>query len=176
MFIFNIESSKLEQRLQIMNDRSTNIPVDVFRKIGEYLIGSIVQNFNSGGRPPWIPSRSAQEEGRKTLIKSGALRDSGKITSLSSTGVEVAQGVGLGKYPIFMQLGTSIRSVTDKQRGFFWWKYKSESLPMWKALALSKIIKGLPPRPFVLFQEEDKTKILEYLNNYFIGEPISDIG
>lgn len=45
--------------------------------------------------------------------------------------------------------------VTDKQRGFFWYKHKATGDDMWRALALSSSY-TIPPRPYLRPAIDDK--------------------
>lgn len=168
MFQVEIEDNGLQQRLEGIALRASKIPPQVWNAIGNELIASRVQTFNQGGRPsPWPISRAAQEQGRQTMIASGALRDSGEITQQTEDSVEVSFGEGL-VYSIFHQRGTGPHAVTPRQRGYFWYKFFETGQTSWKAMALTKILKGLPVRRHVQIQDESRDSIIGMLQQYLI--------
>jgi phage gpG-like protein len=154
------------ESLKNMADRAFNVPEDVMKNIGQVMIRSIAQNFLDEGRPSqWQPSRAAMNEGRRTLFKTGRLATSSQVTSVDSKHVEVTTGHGLN-YAKYVHFGTRNQLISDKQRGFFWFKFKETQDTFWKAMALSKTLKGLPARRFSLFQDEDVRTISEMLSHY----------
>lgn len=87
--------------------------------IGMGLEASIIERFNETSIAPsgaaWQPSKAAQEEGRRTLIKSGNLRDS--ITHLAARDeVEVGSNV---IYAAIHQFGGTIKQAARRQTLFF---------------------------------------------------------
>ena len=121
------------------------------------------------GRPSqWVPSRSAIEEGRRTLWKTGKLAQSSVTTSYGDSFVEVTTGGGLGMYPIYLSQGTRPQTPSQRQKGFFWAKFYETGQTFWRAMALSKTLKGLPARRFSLVQDVDVVTIQEKLKNYLI--------
>jgi phage gpG-like protein len=169
MFAISIEDNGFTTRLQAVVSRASSVTQETMQSIGDRLVASVKENFASEGRPSqWIPSRSAMEEGRKTLTKTGRLANSPQITRLESKFVEVTTGGGLGKYPLYVHFGTRNQVITKRQRAFFWWKFKEEGRPMWKAMALSTTLKGLPARRFNLIQDSDVNYIKDLMREYLL--------
>jgi phage gpG-like protein len=169
MFRVSIEDGGLLTRLTGMALRAENL-APIFKSIGDEIVApSIKQNFIDEGRPSqWQPSRSAIEDGRRTLWKTGRLAQSAKTSSYGENFVEVTTGAGLGAYPIFLSRGTNSQIVSPKQRGFFWAKFYETGRTFWRAMALSKTLKGLPTRRFSLVQDADVVAIQNKLKDYLI--------
>lgn len=171
MFTVSIENKGLTTRLSAMSLRVSELSPELMKSVGALLAASVKQNFASEGRPSqWVPSRAAMEEGRRTLTATGRLSRSPRVSSVGSTFVEVSTGEGLGKYPIYMNFGTGSQTVSEQQRKFFWFKYFStgRAFKKWRAMALSKIIRGNPARRFNVIQNEDVNRISQLMRDYIL--------
>ncbi|OQX65417.1 MAG: hypothetical protein B5M51_00805 [Anaerolinea sp. 4484_236] len=97
------------------------------------------------------------EEALKYIIIPGVRKN---IRELFHTTGDFPKGVGTKKinqyqvdlvvnrvYAAIQEYGGTIR-VTERARGFFWYKFASTGDEMWKALALSKTF-TIPSRPYV---------------------------
>jgi phage gpG-like protein len=111
MFSVTIEDGGLLQRLDALAFRAENLSSEM-QSIGEMIIRDRLETFQLQGRPEaWVQSKAAMKEGRKTLIKTGALMESDKISSVGSDHVEVTTGEGLGMYPVYLQKGIRYKKV-----------------------------------------------------------------
>lgn len=169
MFTVSMEAGGLMTRLSGIALRSGEIPKSTWESVASILFASRRKTFAEQGRPgKWPPSLSATREGRQTLVKTGALLNDERINSISGNHVEVAFGASLGKIPFYLQFGTGAQVITKKQRGFFWYKFLDTGESFWKAMALSKTLKGLPARRHVRVQDEDVIDIMLILKNYLL--------
>lgn len=129
----------------------------LLEEIGEIVKLSVKRNFEDGGRPgKWKTSKRAAAQGGVTLSDTGRLRSS--ITSLvSGKVVEIGTNV---KYAPVHQFGTKgyiIRPKTKKALNI-----PGIGLRMWAKHP------GLPARPFLMVQEQDKVVILETIADYVL--------
>lgn len=80
-------------------------------RVGEYLINMVKTNFLAGGRPDrWKPSK----KNPLTMIGSGALMNSGRISTLTDDTVRVTFGEGL-PYARIHQTGGIIKHPGSKK-------------------------------------------------------------
>jgi phage virion morphogenesis protein len=126
--------------------------------IGMGLEGSAIERFNETSTAPsgasWTPSRAAQEEGRRTLLKSGNLRDS--ITHRAGRDeVEVGSNV---IYAAIHQFGGTIRAKTSKGLRF---KIGDRFI--------TKKEVTIPARPFLGVSDADRDMIREEVVAYLGG-------
>jgi len=122
-----------------------------FEPVGEAAINSIVANFEEGGRPePWKPSRRAQREGGKTLIKDGILVGSFTSDAFPNR-AEVWTNV---PYAAIMHEGGTIpaHKVVAREGGAL-------AIPVGDGVIFRKSANipeaKIPARPFMMLQEED---------------------
>jgi phage gpG-like protein len=174
MFTVRIEDGGMTQRLTAMAARLEAIPQSVFQTIGEMFIESIHMNFDVEGRPiQWPPSKAALEEGRKTLTKTGALRNSGQIEEITPNSVTVTWGNGLPfDYGVVHQFGDSWTATpTEKQRKFMWAKwYQNKAATQYKGSALAKTWNiHLPARRFFNLQDDFLQSAGEVMRQYIIN-------
>jgi phage gpG-like protein len=135
------------------------------RNIAELMYESVRENFLTGGRPmAWPPNRA----GTPTLRASGTLEKS--IQKMSGDGWAKV-GTNLG-YAFTQNFGRSF--VPSKSAiGFFWARFYETMDSRWKWMALAGIggkVFKIPQREFMMFQEEDKAKILEMLNSAIFSQ------
>lgn len=161
-------------RLQGMEKRGGNLSV-LFKFFGGYMRGSIEANFRAGGRPiPWAPlkigtlsalsaKRSSYtgkkglltKEGRAALEGRRALIDTSLMMNTvypvpSGRGLQMVSDRRAGRVSISVvqQLGAKIPPIYPKNKKAL----------AWPGLAYPvKHTKGgvIPPRPFMMFQDED---------------------
>lgn len=111
---------------------------------GEYMLGSIKQNFEAEGRPKWqglSPSTLKNKKGSKILHESGALEDAATspgALNVSADGFEIEPNSVYGPRQNFGYPGGTGRGRAKT-----------------------------PARPFLLFQEEDSDAILTIFNRHF---------
>jgi len=129
----------------------------LLENIGETIKLSTKINFEEGGRPTkWKQSKRAAAQGGITLSDTGRLRNS--ITSLVS-GKVVTIGTNV-RYARAQQLGRDGYVIRPKTK-------KALSIP---GIGLRKFANhpGLPPRPFLMVQEQDKMVILRQIEEYVL--------
>lgn len=158
-----IEDNGFTQRLEEITERTREIPTSVFDDIGTILMMSQLKNFAVGGRPDqWPPSKRVLASGGQTLVKSGALRDSGRISDVGNDHVDVEWGRGLPYAAIHQFGGTINHPGSDKLQVF---QIDGHTIFTHKTRA-HKI--DIPARPYLLFQEEDVRRIGEMLTSFII--------
>src|SRR5258706_1129383 len=178
MFTVSFEDGGLMQRLEGISIRSEGIPEEKWNEVGEVLLKSVRENFEKGGRPTqWIPSKKLSMRGGKTLIESGALMNSGHISSQSENHVELEWGQGL-PYALIHQMGGVIEQIlTDKQRRFFlrmhYMNATIEKIRLKSAVrGLSKLDKiSVQQLQLLTKQPSDKWKAMALSAVLFIKEP-----
>lgn len=170
MFTVSIDDGGMTQRLTALASRLEAIPQSVFQTIGEMFIESIHMNFEVGGRPlAWTPSKRAQETGGKTLIQSGALRDSGEIEEITANSVTVTWGNGLAfDYGVVHQFGASfMHPGSDK-----WQSWMKDGKRMYSHGTKPHNI-TIPQREFFNIQADFQEQAGQLLSNYIInGEQV----
>jgi len=140
------------------------------KQVAELVEASVKRNFSEGGRPTaWVALKPQVVTGNTPLMKSGALFNSIENTS-DGTSATVSAGQGL-PYAMTQQFGSGSNHhipITEKSRNYFWLMYHKTGNEMWKWMAISKktvFEGGVPARPFMMFQEEDVTKIMEIIGS-----------
>jgi len=124
---------------------------------------SIERNFAAGGRPKWDESARVKREGGQTLSLTGDLRRSFALPDAVHAGNDrVSVGTNV-VYAAIHQLGgrTNPRVIKAKNGKALFWPgarhpVKSVNHPGSK----------IPPRPFMLVQNEDWTEIKNVINRY----------
>ncbi|RJX20299.1 MAG: virion morphogenesis protein [Desulfobulbus sp.] len=125
--------------------------------IGETIKLSTKINFETGGRPErWKQSKRAAAQGGITLSDTGRLRNS--ITSLVS-GRVVTIGTNVD-YAAAHQFGTKGHIIRPKAKKAL--NIPGIGLRMWARHP------GLPARPFLMVQEQDKVVILRQIESYIL--------
>lgn len=121
------------------------------------------QGFLDSSLTPWQERSIDDDQGRAILTKNGALRDSIKITSSSTTRIVVGTD---SKYAKIHNEGGKIQiPITKKMRKYFWYKYytiadksgnirsgSASEASMYKAIALSRkshLTVKIPKRQFI---------------------------
>lgn len=92
-----------------MLQRASDLDTEVLLDLGaEFLLSRIQQRFRAEVAPnlePWVPSRAALREGRKTLYRTGRLFHSIAVEGSGSVERDIAPGV---PYAIRHQLGLGV--------------------------------------------------------------------
>ena len=126
--------------------------------VGSYLEDSARQRFRSGRGPggiPWLRSGRAIEQGGRTLVDTGRLRDS-MTHKASDREVEVGTNV---IYARIHQLGGVIRA---KSAPYLMFRLSSGSFVRTKQVTI-------PARPFLGVDAEDGSEILAILRDWIDG-------
>lgn len=137
------------------------------KQIAKLMEDSIRQNFIEGGRPStW----QLTKEGGNPFYPLGKLYNS--IRSISDKNSATAwAGDGL-IYARRQQLGGYANvPITEKSRSFFWMMFFRTKDYKWKWMALTQrsvFMVYIPPRPYVMFQQEDIAKILDLIGTGII--------
>lgn len=140
----------------------------ILHKIGERMVRSVQTNFERGGRPAWPATRS----GETPLVLTGKLKGSIGYRLEGNDTVIIAPITEL-KYAAIHQFGGITHpTVTVNSKKFFWAMWFETKNDMWKAMALksvgSKLNVVIPPRPYLLFQQEDIDWMMNLLENSII--------
>lgn len=176
--IINVEIEKEEIKTLLLEIKSrTKNLQPAMSLIGQIAKRSIVQNFNSEGRPtPWKPSQRVLKKGGRTLSDTGILRDSFQdfSTPLSaevSTNIEYARIHNFG--------GTINRKARTSSVFFKQFKsgkrkgktlFSKESKATFGKRADFKDYKiEMPQREFMMVQNEDWTTIRDKISSYLLG-------
>lgn len=154
----DLDDADLSDALAAMIARGEDL-TPAMDSIGMGLEASIIERFNETSIAPsgaaWTPSKAAQEEGRRTLIKSGNLRDS--ITHRASRDeTQVGSNV---VYAAIHQFGGTIRAKTAKGLRF---KIGDRFV--------TKREVTIPARPFLGLSDEDRTMIREEIVAFLSGD------
>ena len=91
---------------------------------------------------------------RRELVDSGKLYDSVKARKTNQNSAEVRVGT---PYAAVHEYGLRNQPITQRQRGFFWYKWSATKDTLWKALALSRTY-TIPARPYFRPAVDSKTK------------------
>ena len=108
----DVDDDVVRRRLEELG--ALRIPRLAWAEIGQTLVASTLDRFESGRGPddvPWRPSRRAREEGGQTLVDTSRLRDSIHHRA-SDDGVEIGTNV---VYAAIHQLGS--RDDGSRPRG-----------------------------------------------------------
>lgn len=143
--------------------------------IGQYMVGSIQETMDTGGRGDWPPPKRERlfGSGSTQLKKSGALYNSGTYRA-DERGVTITFGAGLPYAWIQNFGGTTHPKVTQKMKSYFWFLYfASEGEDeFWKWMALKPVGEVLnidiPARAFMVVQEEDKEYIKDKIGSSIV--------
>jgi phage virion morphogenesis protein len=137
-----------------------------FSEVGEIVRSSIIRNFEEGGRPEaWTPTRirsiysAYRRKGRKAYTLKGALRKAfqrhaGSKKTLIDT-ADLMNSINARPYPDRVEIGTAKRYAAIHQFG---------------GMAGRNRKVRIPPRPYLLVQDEDWTEIKKELGNYLTEE------
>lgn len=112
----------------------------------------IADNLEDGA---WMIALAARDNAvQQGLFLSGELIDSIKPRKINQFRVDVEVGVPYGAAHEF---GVTV-TITEKQRGFFWYMFSQTGNEMWRALALSTTY-TIPARPYLRPAIDEKSKI-----------------
>ena len=175
--IVNIEIEK-EQVINLLSEvesRTRNLQ-PAMGLISLIVKRSIVQNFNSEGRPkPWKPSQRVLKEGGKTLSDTSILKTSFQETS-TPLSAEVSTTI---EYAAIHNFGGTINRKA-RQSNLFFKQFKSgkrkgktlfskESKASFGKQVQSRAYTiKMPQREFMMVQEEDWENIRDKISNYLL--------
>jgi phage virion morphogenesis protein len=143
MLSFTVDD-KAVQYLEVLGNKSS-LPVKLMEGIGNIMFLSVRDNFDSQGRPTnWVKRKI--ERSWPILNKTGTLKNSGILKDITTNSVTASWGAGI-PYAYIHQFGGIINRVSSRGLAY-------------------KI--NIPARPYVMFQEEDKTRITETILNYLL--------
>lgn len=148
----------------------------IMQNVAELMEDSVKLNFIEGGRPAWEPLKSNIAGRKQAFYPPGSLYRSIKKSS-GDTWAEVSAGEGLPYARIQQEGGFVNIPITAKSRKFFWVMFFNTGDEKWKWMALTKrsvYIMHIPPRPYMMFQQEDVGKILDMIGNGIIRFEQSD--
>lgn len=158
----SIEDREVRAELEALQRRTSDLS-PAMKIISETVYASIRRNFEVGGRPQrWQPSLRVKREGGQTLIRKGT--SGGLLGSLSpSHGKDSATVSANKEYAAIHHFGgsTGPRIIRPKNGKALFWPGARNPVKSVKHPG-SKI----PPRPFMLVQNEDWTEIKNVINSY----------
>jgi len=186
-FEFKPSLSIMAKRIDRIALGVSDFKVPLERAVREVMIPSIRRNFEVGGRPPWDPLADDTIERRQAsgytsdqiLVRTGDLERGATsfsiwtITDVSATVRDLPQDIWYGKVHqagfegatsagssrlgvSFVNSGMSLREIAD-------------------AVGRSSgELANIPPRPFILFQDEDLSKI-DRIFAEWIGEVVAGL-
>jgi len=168
-----VRAGRLHQRLYNAIKRFRN-PRRGFEQIGEYMMGSVLKNFEEGGRPdPWAPLKGrtllARAGGaRKAIKKRGGLR---KAAAKAIYGHKILIDSGRLRGSIHylagqssVQIGSNLVYAATHQYGRRFTKARGSR-------SGSSTWSNIPARPFLVMQEEDRSAVRDILHRYLV-EPL----
>jgi len=127
--------------------RSTNM-TPAMLKVGLYLLGVNLRNFNAEGRPNWTPLKPATIQDR------------------------IRQGFGTG--PILQRTKILIRSLTEKGAAYQIFRARPRSLQLTSTLFHfpfhQKGTTHIPIRQMMGYQKQDQSQITRIINDYVKGD------
>jgi phage gpG-like protein len=129
------------------------------------------QGFEDSSHERWKGRKALDKnpKNRAILIKSGRLRNSIKILKTAPSAVVV--GSLLPYSDIHNEGGTIIQQPTEKQKAFFWAKFKETGNTIWKRMATAENLKiDIPKRQFI-----GKSKTLDRQIDNFITQQIKKL-
>jgi phage gpG-like protein len=142
---------------------------DTMKKVADLMRKSVDDNFANNGRPPWLPLKP-NIFGQTQAYQHGVLRKSVRQENDGGTASVIA-GENLPYARIQNFGGINYVPITDKSRRFFWYMWFTTRDEMWKSMALmgnAGMWVKIPARTFMMFQEEDITKIMELVGSGII--------
>ena len=159
MINIKVENGNVLALFAKIRQRTGNLE-PLMANIAGFLRRSVIKNFDAGGRPnPWpVSKRAVRDGGRATLTDTGRLKNSIAAFATNNT-AEVGTNV---EYAPFLQFGTrpyDIRPINKK--ALFWpgagHPVKGVHNP------------GLPPRPFMMVQDNDWEIIRQLAADFLTG-------
>lgn len=149
--LLSLEANKSEidyvKDLEGVIARSTNM-TPAMKKIGLYLLGVNLRNFEAEGRPGWIP------------LKAATIAD------------RIQKGFGSG--PILVRSGILKRSLTELGAPFQVFRPRPKSLQVSSNVSYFKFHqKGttfIPKRAMQAYQKQDKSQITRIINDFVKGD------
>ncbi|HRR48336.1 MAG TPA: phage virion morphogenesis protein [Syntrophales bacterium] len=158
----HVNDTEVNKALSDLSARMRNLK-PVMREIGEIVRTSVERNFAAGGRPKWGESARVKREGGQTLSLTGSLRRSFARTDAVQAGNDrVSVGTNV-VYAAIHQLGgkTSPTVITPKKAKALFWPGARHPVK-----SVNHPGSVIPPRPFLMVQNEDWTEIKNVINRY----------
>ncbi len=156
------DNAEVNRALAGLSARLRNLR-PVMKEIGEIVRTSVERNFAAGGRPKWDESARVKREGGQTLSLTGSLRRSfARHDAVQAGNDRVAVGTNVD-YAAIHQLGgkTGPRVIKPKKAKALFWP--GARRPVKSVNHPGSVI---PPRPFLMVQNEDWTEIKNVINRY----------
>lgn len=158
----SIEDKELKSGLAALQSRMSDLS-PVMKVISEIVYASIRRNFEAGGRPQrWAPSLRVKREGGQTLIRKGT--GGGLLGSLIPSHTKDSATVSANKeYAAILHFGgkTAPRIIKAKNGKALFWPGARHPVK-----SVNHPGSQIPPRPFLMVQNEDWTEIQSVINNY----------
>jgi phage gpG-like protein len=136
-------------------------------------VKSVRKNFESGGRPKWIPSgKKGKTKGTRTLVVTGKLSEVTAKTDLSSNTVTLVTSPEARAYAKIQNEGGTINMpartirhrVNKKGETVFARKTHKRNVKETQTKAYKIVI---PARPYLVIPEEDRQRILNEIKKRF---------
>ena len=149
--LMSLESDKTEldyvKDLNGVIKRSTDM-TPAMKKVGLYLLGVNVRNFNAEGRPAWTPLQPS------TIVD------------------RLRKGFGVG--PILERTGVLKRSLTELGAPYQVFRPRPRSLQLTSNVPYFKFhqkgTRNIPQRLMVAYQRQDKSQITRIINDFVKGD------
>ncbi len=150
-FLISLQANK--NKIDYTNDlndvmaRSTNM-TSAMERVGNYLLGVNLRNFQAEGRPAWVP------------LKPATIKD------------RLRQGFGAG--PILQRTKLLLTSLTKKGAPYQVFRARPRSLVLSSTLPYFEIHqKGgpvIPKREMLGYQKQDRSQITRIINDHVKGD------
>jgi len=158
----HVNDTEVNKALADLTARMRNLQ-PVMKEIGEIVRTSVERNFAAGGRSKWDESARVKREGGQTLSLTGRLRRSFARPDAVQAGKDrVAIGTNV-VYAAIHQLGgkTGPHTITAKKAKALFWPGARHPVK-----SVNHPGSVIPPRPFLMVQNEDWTEIKNVINRY----------
>lgn len=139
MITIDINGEEYIQELNLLINRLEKLPRPLWEDIGKVLIDSVRNTFLAEGRPTaWQASQRVKRWGGSTLMQSGRLMYSGRISEITDSSVDVVHGEGI------------VYAFIHQYSGWAGRNHKS----------------FIPARPYSIIQDADETEINQMVMDY----------
>ena len=171
----------LEQAKQLVQQlgQRAAAPIEAMDDIGNWLVTSILRNFEVGGRPAWPdlkPATWARKTTNKILIEQGRLRDSIGY-DLENSGRRLIVGAIQQEVPyaaahqfgfkglVEQSVPAHTRRAHTRRTRFGVQKVREHQV----SAHIRRMNLNLPPRPFMVVQPEDLEEIRAIVTDFLTG-------
>lgn len=168
MITITLHHDEISRELRELAGRCANL-TPAFKAIGELLRSSIRQNFRSGGRPTrWKVSARAKAQRGQTLRDTNRLYNSltvkpGRDQVIVGTNVAYAAAHHFG---VDKTVSQRVRAFTRRISQAFGKPIEPKAVTVKAHTRQMKL--NLPPRPFMLVQDEDWLDIHEAITHFIV--------